>query len=90
MRLTRTRPEFMPVTPNILNEMGTSSQTLIDWVADLVGRMEQPEFTADESEIRILASAAAAQWTGRFNPIPLGVEGFVDLYRSAFAMLEPA
>ena len=90
MRLTLMRPGFMPVTPISSMRWVTSSQTLFDWVADLVGRMEQPEFAADESEIRILASSAASQWTGRFNPIPLGVEGFVDLYRSAFAMLEPA
>ena len=93
MRLNAADPDAARIYArysDILNEMGTSSQTLFDWVADLVGRMEQPEFTADESEIRILASAAAAQWTGRFNPVPLGVEGFVDLYRSAFAMLEPA
>ncbi len=74
----------------ILHETGISSQPLIEWVAELVGRMERPEFRADEAEITELASAAASQWTGQFNPRPLEVGDFVDLYRVAIALLEPA
>ena len=52
--------------------------------------MKPSEFTADEAELGKLASAAAIQWTGQFNPRPLEIEDFVDLYRAAFALPEPA
>ncbi|MCZ6674109.1 MAG: iron-containing alcohol dehydrogenase [Verrucomicrobia bacterium] len=75
---------------NILRETGISRKPLIDWVADLVGRLELPEITADASDIDKLAAAAALQWTGQFNPRPLEVKDFVDLYRAAFALPKPA
>lgn len=73
----------------ILIELEVSDKPLIDWVSDLVGRMQPPAFNADETEIVKLAAAAAIQWTGQFNPRPLEIEDFVDLYRAAFALPEP-
>ena len=93
MRINATDPDAARIYDRysaILAETGVSSQPLIEWVEDLVGRMEQPALTTNEAEIRILASAAATQWTGQFNPISLGEDDFADLYRSAFTMLEPA
>ena len=74
----------------ILQELEVSSKPLIEWVNDLTIRMKQLEFTADEDEIQQLATEANEQWTGNFNPRPLEVGDFVGLYRSAFALPEPA
>jgi alcohol dehydrogenase class IV len=38
---------------------------------------------ADEQAIPELATQAAAQWTGTFNPRPLDAEGAADIYRAA-------
>jgi len=37
-----------------------------------------------ESELPELAADAAEQWTGTFNPRPLGVEGAIEIYRCAY------
>jgi len=74
----------------ILQEFGVSSLSLIDWVTHLTGRMKQLDITAENSEIQELASEAKAQWTGNFNPRPLEESDYVELYRAAFALPEPA
>lgn len=74
----------------ILNELGVSDKSIIDWVSDLVARMKPVEVPSDEAEIGRLAAAAVIQWTGQFNPRHLEIEDFVDLYRAAFALPEPA
>jgi alcohol dehydrogenase len=37
-----------------------------------------------ESDLPELAADAAEQWTGTFNPRPLGVEGAIEIYRCAY------
>ena len=37
-----------------------------------------------ESDLPELAADAAEQWTGTFNPRPLGVEGAMEIYRCAY------
>jgi alcohol dehydrogenase len=75
---------------NILQELDVSSKSLVEWVSDLTGRMKQLEFTADEEELQHLAVEAAEQWTGKFNPRAVSKEDFLNLYRAAFALPEPA
>ena len=75
---------------SILSELDVSDKSLIDWVTDLTGRMEQIAFSADEEEIQQLATEAKQQWTGNFNPRPLELSDFVELYRAALALPEPA
>ena len=41
-------------------------------------------FDIPEDQIPMLAAGAAEQWTGEFNPRPLNVQDFEDLYRSAY------
>jgi alcohol dehydrogenase len=74
----------------ILAGQGISDLSLIDWLTNLVGRMSAPEIAADEGEIENFASEALEQWTGQFNPRPLEHGDFVNLYRAAFALTEPA
>jgi len=38
----------------------------------------------DEAALDALAEAAAQQWTGRFNPRPVGPKDFRELYQAAF------
>jgi len=75
---------------SILSELDVSDKSLIDWVADLTERMEHIAFSADEEEIQQLATEAKQQWTGNFNPRSLEVSDFVELYRAALALPEPA
>jgi alcohol dehydrogenase len=37
-----------------------------------------------ESELPELAADAAEQWTGTFNPIPLDIQGAIEIYRCAY------
>jgi alcohol dehydrogenase class IV len=67
-----------------------STKPLIEWVSDLTARMKPVELTAGEAEINQMAMEAKEQWTGNFNPVPLQPSDFVDLYRAAFALPEPA
>ncbi len=41
------------------------------------------DIAADAASLDTLARQAAAQWTGRFNPRPVGPEDFTRLYRAA-------
>jgi alcohol dehydrogenase class IV len=36
-----------------------------------------------EIDIKTLAAAAATQWTGSFNPVPVGVDQLAKLYEAA-------
>jgi alcohol dehydrogenase len=38
---------------------------------------------ADETVLETLATEAAQQWTGTFNPRPMNIASFVELYRNA-------
>lgn len=73
----------------ILAELGVSDLSLADWVTNLVGRMKRFDLGIDDAEIEQLAIEAKAQWTGQFNPRPLEIEDFVELYRTVFAISRP-
>lgn len=93
MRFNNHRPEANSIYDrysSILAELNITTKSLIDWVSDLTSRMDPIDFSADEEEIQQLASEAKQQWTGNFNPRPVEVGDFVDLYRSAFGVPEPA
>jgi alcohol dehydrogenase len=64
------------------------AEALADLIAELVAAGRQPERLADcgveRSAIPKLAEQAAEQWTGKFNPRPLGKSDFEELYRCAF------
>lgn len=69
----------------ILKEAGVTSLPLIDWVADIVARSAIPGINgAANDDVAALASDAAKQWTGQFNPRPLQPDDYIALYRSAF------
>lgn len=62
---------------------------------DLAGRLEQLAEVAGlrttlsrsgivAGDLPTLATEAAEQWTGRFNPRPFGFEGALEVYQSAF------
>jgi alcohol dehydrogenase len=42
------------------------------------------ELGVDESSIEQLATEAAQQWTGQFNPVPLTTETATRIYESLF------
>ena len=63
------------------------AERIADWITGLVAqaglatslsglRIERPD-------IATLANAAAAQWTGGFNPRPVGVDELARLYEAA-------
>jgi alcohol dehydrogenase len=56
---------------------------LIEWVEHLRELAELPPVKVPDEMIGQLASEAAKQWTGQFNPRPLTVEDFAGLYQSA-------
>jgi len=47
-------------------------------------RMNLRSAGISEGELPELAADAAEQWTGTFNPRPLGVEGAIEIYRCAY------
>ena len=57
---------------------------LIDWVEFLYELAELPPVVVPSEMIAQLATEAAKQWTGQFNPRPLTVTDFEVLYRRAF------
>ena len=57
---------------------------LIDWVESLYELAELPPVEVPSEMIAQLATEAAKQWTGQFNPRPLAVMDFEGLYRRAF------
>ena len=57
---------------------------LIDWVEYLYELAELPPVVVPSEMIAQLATEAAKQWTGQFNPRPLAVMDFEALYRRAF------
>jgi len=69
-------------------DAGTAAADRIaDWVARLVGRAGLATSLAglgiDRPDIPSLASAAAAQWTGGFNPRPVVPDDLARLYEAA-------
>ena len=57
----------------------------LEELADIGGlRNNLRSIGVDESDLPELAADAAEQWTGTFNPRPLGVEGAIEIYRCAY------
>jgi alcohol dehydrogenase len=67
----------------ILNESRITSLPLIDWVTDIVTRASIPGINGAAKDFAALATDAAKQWTGQFNPRPLQQDDYIALYRRA-------
>ncbi|MFN9719073.1 MAG: iron-containing alcohol dehydrogenase [Planctomycetota bacterium] len=65
---------------DVLAERFTEQLRLAGMKTQLLHSVERP--VCDE-EIRQLASEAALQWTGTFNPVPMNPAAFEQLYRNA-------
>lgn len=67
---------------------GRAAETLADWVAGLRAQSALPrtlrELGVPETDLEMLASEAASEWTGGFNPRPLSPNDCLELYRKAF------
>jgi alcohol dehydrogenase len=67
-----------------LHATGVTTLPLIDWVESVVRQAAVPRPTLDgRVNLPTLATDAAKQWTGTFNPRPLQHDDFVALYRRA-------
>lgn len=64
------------------------SAALAAWIEDAARAAGFPstlrELGAATDDIPMLAEMAGTQWTGTFNPRPLGVEGATEIYRRSF------
>jgi alcohol dehydrogenase len=68
----------------ILKETSVSNLPLIDWVTSIVTQSAIPGVNgAANDDCSAMASDAAKQWTGQFNPRPLRAEDYIALYQSA-------
>jgi alcohol dehydrogenase len=67
----------------ILKESQITSLPLIDWVADIVAQCSIPGVNGAVNDLADLATDAAKQWTGQFNPRPLQQGDYIALYRRA-------
>jgi alcohol dehydrogenase len=56
---------------------------LIEWVERMRDLAELPPVVVPGEIIGQLAAEAAKQWTGQFNPRPLTVADFEEVYRAA-------
>jgi alcohol dehydrogenase len=63
-------------------------EPLVEWVEQVIALAKLPDMASygiTEDLIPRLAAEAAQQWTGRFNPRPVGETEFVSLYQDAFS-----
>lgn len=71
-----------------LAEDGAPAVSLIDWLMKIREKAGLPqrlrECGVERDVLPALAREAAGQWTGRFNPKPVGEEEFLELYEEAF------
>jgi alcohol dehydrogenase len=67
----------------ILQESRITSLPLIEWVTDIVTRASIPGINGAANDFAALATDAAKQWTGQFNPRPLQQDDYIALYRRA-------
>lgn len=72
-----------PVVGGIYDDL---KPDLISWVEKMRGLAELEPVEALESQVPTLAGEASQQWTGRFNPRPLGAGDFEQLYREALLL----
>jgi len=63
------------------------AERIADWVTGLVTQAglatSLSDLQIEQPDIGVLANAAAAQWTGGFNPRPVGVDELTRLYEAA-------
>lgn len=68
-------------------DMSKGAESLIHGVECLLKEAGIPNRLPEQGvrveNLQALASSAAQQWTGRFNPVPLGEEDFLTLYQQA-------
>ncbi len=71
-----------------LGRTSSCSDTLATRITELQKLFELPqrlrEFPVEEKMLPDLAQEAAKQWTGTFNPRPVSVKEFLELYKMAF------
>lgn len=68
--------------------MGGSSQSLAETLAGFCEhsglKIRLSEIGVNEEQLPQLAAAAAKQWTGTFNPVPVDEEALLKIYHAAF------
>jgi alcohol dehydrogenase len=87
MRFNATEPAANGIYAHysaMLNELRVTSLPLIEWVSHVVIEASIPGVNGTVTDFTALATDAARQWTGQFNPRPLQHDDYVALYRSAF------
>jgi alcohol dehydrogenase len=71
-----------------LESPGGAGETLAARIEQMRGHADLPshlrQIGVSASELSDLAAAAALEWTGRFNPRPVGEPEFLALYETAF------
>ena len=67
---------------------GASAEALAERLSLMAAKGELPrtlsEAGASKDDLRTLASEAAEQWTGQFNPRPFDAKGALEIYECAF------
>lgn len=61
-------------------------EPLVEWVEQVISLARLPGFAAagvNEAAVPQLAAEASAQWTGQFNPRPIGEKEFAKIYAQA-------
>jgi alcohol dehydrogenase len=80
--------ELLSATPQLANSRTTATDALADFLtmareeAGLAGTLESCRIP--QKQLPELAADAAQQWTGTFNPVPLSVDDFQQLYEHVY------
>lgn len=80
--------ELLSATPQLANSQTTATDALADFLtmarekAGLAGTLESCQIP--QKQLPELAKDAAQQWTGTFNPVPLSVDDFQQLYEQVY------
>jgi alcohol dehydrogenase len=85
-QLLGSRAPIAPIAPNAPN--APSSESLAVRLSALAAAGNLPrtlrEAGASRGDLEALASEAAGQWTGTFNPRPFDADGALEIYQCAF------
>jgi len=77
-----------PAIAGIYETLATTlGRPVLPWLEETIALAELPALSLDPAASPELAEAAAGQWTGRFNPVPLDPEILISLYRNAISAL---
>ncbi len=82
IRLNQSVPEISAIYRKLARDLGSP---LIAWLEKTISLAGFPKPEIPLTAIPELAEAAAHQWTGRFNPVPLDHATITTLYHSAFS-----